>query len=183
MRGSHELVPALECNPCLRMPVPKLDERVSGNDPHGGLYHVPKLGTTLTPSDCTCRGQDPSLLSGGQSSPRGLVLLLVSLSQPDTGATAVLVDKVRSATRHTLDVASLAGYPSPSHDQVISRSCLPTPVDGRVCQALQRNRKASAAKTRHASYRAAAQRPARTTSKPAGGVDRRPSGAALDPDQ
>ena len=69
MGGSYEPVPAFECNPCLRMPVPKLDERVAGNDPHGGLYHVPKLGTTLTPSGCTCRGQDPSLLSGGQSSP------------------------------------------------------------------------------------------------------------------
>jgi hypothetical protein len=28
------------------MPVPKVDERVAGNDPHGGLYHVPRLGTT-----------------------------------------------------------------------------------------------------------------------------------------
>jgi hypothetical protein len=49
MCGSYELVPALECGPCLRMPVPKVDERVAGNDPHGALYHVPNLGTSFTP--------------------------------------------------------------------------------------------------------------------------------------
>ena len=46
MGGSYEPVPAFQCNPCFRMPVPKVDERVAGNDPHGGLYHVPRLGTT-----------------------------------------------------------------------------------------------------------------------------------------
>ena len=47
MCGSYELVPALECNSSLRMPVPKVDERVAGNDPHGGLYRVPRLGTSF----------------------------------------------------------------------------------------------------------------------------------------
>jgi len=46
MGGSHEPVPAFQCNPCFRMPVPKLDERVTRKDPHGDLYHVPKSGTT-----------------------------------------------------------------------------------------------------------------------------------------
>jgi len=79
MCGSYEPVPALECNPCLRMPVPKLNERVAGNDPHGGLYHVPKLGTSFTPSGCTFVA-GPVIVERRPALPRGLVLLLMPLS-------------------------------------------------------------------------------------------------------
>ena len=50
MRGSDEFVPAFERNLCLRMLAPKVDERVSGNDPHGTMYHVPNMGTSV----CGC---------------------------------------------------------------------------------------------------------------------------------
>jgi hypothetical protein len=63
------------------MLVPKRDEHVTANDPHGGLYHVPELGTSchaelsVFPRDC-------------------LVLFLVPLSKPHPWAAAVLVDEL-----------------------------------------------------------------------------------------
>src|SRR5262249_11722935 len=83
MRCSNDPVPALECNACLWMLVPKLHERVTRNDPHAGLYHVPNLGTSRT---------WVAPLSCGRSSAR--LVLLVVLSQPYPGTAAVLVDKL-----------------------------------------------------------------------------------------
>jgi len=78
MRGSYEPVPAFECNPCLWMLVPKRDERVTRNDPHGGLYHVPILGTSS--AERLHFSVAGPVIVEWRPAPWGLVPLLVSLS-------------------------------------------------------------------------------------------------------
>ena len=119
MGGSHELVPAFEGNPRLRMPLPKVDERVSGNNPHGDLYHVPRSGTSFTRSGRTLQWQT-LIVEWRPVFPRGLVLLLMPLSEPHAGAAAVLVDCVWAGTESSGKIGFVLHAVSFNHNLTLS---------------------------------------------------------------